>query len=38
VIDNYDPHWVWYTCGIVGSVAILGYFWLHFRTEKETEM
>jgi MFS family permease len=35
VIDNYDPHWVWYACGIVGSVAILGYIWLHFRTEKE---
>ena len=34
VIDNYDPHWVWYTCGIVGSVAILGYIWLHFRMEK----
>ena len=34
VIDNYDPHWVWYACGIVGSVAILGYIWLHFRTER----
>ena len=36
VIDNYNPHWVWYTCGIVGSVAILGYIWLHFRTERES--
>ena len=35
VIDNYDPHWVWYACGIVGSVAILGYIWLHFRTERK---
>jgi MFS family permease len=37
VIDNYDPHWIWYTCGIVGSVAVLGYIWLHFRTEREKE-
>ncbi len=36
VIDNYDPHWVWYACGIVGSVAILGYLWLHRRTEQTT--
>ncbi|BBB47751.1 hypothetical protein Pelsub_P0978 [Pelolinea submarina] len=35
VIDNYDPHWVWYACGIVGSVAVLGYIWLHFRTGKK---
>lgn len=36
VIDNYDPRWIWYTCGMVGSAAVLGYLWLHFQTERET--
>lgn len=36
VIDNYNPHWIWYTCGIVGGVAVLGYLWLYFRTDKES--
>ncbi|MDK2980614.1 MAG: hypothetical protein PWQ55_961 [Chloroflexota bacterium] len=36
VIDNYDPHWVWYACGIVGSAAVLGYLWLHRRTENNS--
>ena len=25
VMDNYDPNWLWYACGIVGMVAVLGF-------------
>ena len=31
VIDHYDPNWIWYACGIIGSLTILGYLGLHFR-------
>ncbi len=38
VIDNYEPRWIWYTCGIVGSMAILGFtsLYLHTRNIKKT--
>jgi len=35
VIDYYNPRWVWYTCGIVGTIAILGYLGLYFQTESK---
>lgn len=35
MIDNYDPNWIWYTCGIIGIVTIIGYLWLNTRTKKE---
>ena len=25
VMDNYDPNWLWYACGIVGMVAVVGF-------------
>ena len=25
VMDNYDPNWLWYACGIVGMMAVLGF-------------
>ncbi|MDH5507422.1 MAG: MFS transporter [Anaerolineae bacterium] len=31
IMDNYNPNWVWYACGIVGTVATLGYYWLHLQ-------
>ena len=31
VIDNYEPKWIWYTCGIVGIIAIFGFLILHYR-------
>lgn len=37
VIDNYEPRWIWYTCGIVGSIAILGFAGLHLRTSNKKE-
>lgn len=31
IMDNYDPNWVWYTSGIVGTIAVGGYLLLHLR-------
>ncbi len=31
IMDNYNPNWVWYTCGIVSLFAIIGYLLLHPR-------
>lgn len=31
LIDEYDPNWVWYAAGIVGTIATLGYYLLHVR-------
>lgn len=31
VMDNLDPSWVWYACGIVGLVAALAYYQLEWR-------
>lgn len=32
VMDNYDPNWLWYACGIIGTLAILGFVALHWST------
>ena len=31
VMDNFNPNWVWYACGIVCSIAAFGYLLLHRR-------
>jgi MFS family permease len=35
VLDNYDPNLLWYACGIIGTIAILGFLALHqaFQTK-----
>jgi MFS family permease len=30
IMDNFNPNWLWYACGIVGMVAVLGFFILHW--------
>jgi MFS family permease len=30
VMDNYDPNWLWYACGIIGMTAVLGFLVLHW--------
>ena len=32
ILDNYNPRWVWYACGIVAGLAVAGFLWLHGRT------
>jgi MFS family permease len=32
IMDNYNPRWVWYACGILSVMAILGFLFLHTKT------
>lgn len=34
IMDNYNPNWVWYACGLISIIAILGYLFLHLRTRE----
>lgn len=29
ILDNYNPNWVWYAAGIICSLAVVVYIWLH---------
>jgi len=29
IMDNYNPNWLWYACGIVGMIAVVGFLTLH---------
>jgi MFS family permease len=31
IMDNYNPNWIWYLCGILAAVAIAGYLLLDAR-------
>ena len=33
IMDNYDPHWIWYAGGIICAIAVAGFYSLHFRTQ-----
>lgn len=30
IMDNYDPNWLWYACGMVGMIAVIGFLVLHW--------
>jgi MFS family permease len=30
VMDNYDPNWLWYACGLIGMLAVFGFLALHW--------
>lgn len=32
ILDNYNPNWLWYACGIIGLLAITGFLALHWST------
>jgi MFS family permease len=34
VMDNYDPRWVWYLGGIIATVAVVAFLWLHTTTRQ----
>jgi MFS family permease len=34
IMDNLSPNLVWYACGVLGAVAVLGFFALHGRTRE----
>lgn len=33
VLDNFNPNWVWYACGLVAGIAVVGFLWLQVRTQ-----
>ena len=37
VMDNYDPRLLWYACGVIGTLAVLGFLGLHRRVEAARE-
>jgi MFS family permease len=32
ILDNYNPYWVWYLCGILAAVSVAGFVVLDART------
>jgi MFS family permease len=34
ILDNYNPFWVWYLCGILAAVAVAGFLVLDARTRQ----
>ena len=34
ILDNYNPNWVWYLCGILAAVSVAGFLVLDARTRK----
>ncbi len=36
IMENYDPHWVWYAAGLVCLLSATGFYWLRFRVKKRT--
>jgi len=34
IMDNYNPHWIWYGSGILSMMAIAAYLFLHFRASE----
>lgn len=37
IMDNHDPRWVWYACGIVSILVVGGYLWLHAVARERLE-
>jgi MFS family permease len=34
ILDNYNPYWVWYLCGILAAVSVAGFILLDARTRE----
>jgi MFS family permease len=34
VMDNYNPNWLWYGCGITGAIAVLSFLRLHREMQR----
>lgn len=32
ILDNYNPNWLWYACGIIAALSIAGFLGLHLST------
>ena len=38
VMDYYDPRWVWWGVGLIGILAVIGFWWLHYRARDRLTM
>ena len=38
IMDNYNPDWVWYACGLISVAVALGYLSLTARTEQRLKL
>ncbi len=38
ILDHYDPRLLWYACGIIGMLAVMGFLGLHRRVESIREI
>ncbi len=38
IMDNYNPEWVWYACGLISMAVALGYLSLNARTEQRLQL
>ena len=37
VLDNFDPRFLWYAAGIIGTLAVMGFLGLHRRVEADED-
>jgi MFS family permease len=37
ILDNFNPDWLWAACGILATIAALGFLWMHIRAGKQLE-
>jgi len=35
ILDHYDPNWLWFACGIIGTITALGFLGLHLKVGKK---
>ena len=38
IMDYYDPRWVWWGVGLIGILAVIGFWWLHYRARDRLAM
>ena len=38
IMDNYDPRWLWYVCGILAAIATLGFVVFHRQASSRLQM
>jgi len=38
IMDNFDPRYVWFAAGLVGSLSVIGFLLLHFKAHERFEI
>ena len=37
IMDNFDPRYVWFAAGFIGSLSVIGFLFLHFKARERFE-